>query len=82
MKKTNLDDAIQHVTYFSNKTKFYLNFFLLSQNRKMQESLIEFRSDTFTKPTPEMLQDMIKAEVGDSVYEEDPTVISKFREKK
>lgn len=44
----------------------------------MQETLIELRSDTFTKPTPEMLQDMIKAEVGDSVYNEDPTIISKF----
>lgn len=42
----------------------------------MQETLIELRSDTFTKPTPDMLQDMIKAEVGDSVYNEDPTIIS------
>ncbi|CAF0893776.1 unnamed protein product [Brachionus calyciflorus] len=40
----------------------------------MLETIIELRSDTFTKPTPEMLQEMIKAEVGDAVYDEDPTV--------
>ena len=36
--------------------------------------MIDFRSDTFTKPTPGMLEAMFKAEVGDDVYEEDPTV--------
>lgn len=36
--------------------------------------MIDFRSDTFTKPTPQMLEAMFKAEVGDDVYEEDPTV--------
>lgn len=36
--------------------------------------MIDFRSDTFTKPTPAMLESMFKAEVGDDVYEEDPTV--------
>lgn len=36
--------------------------------------MIDFRSDTFTKPTPEMLEAMFKAEVGDDVYGEDPTV--------
>lgn len=41
----------------------------------MLETTIELRSDTHTKPTAEMLQEMIKAEVGDSVYNEDPTVI-------
>jgi len=35
---------------------------------------IDLRSDTVTKPTPEMLQCMFQAEVGDDVYEEDPTV--------
>ncbi|WP_026464755.1 threonine aldolase family protein [Adhaeribacter aquaticus] len=36
--------------------------------------LIDLRSDTVTRPTPGMLQYMMEAEVGDDVYEEDPTV--------
>jgi threonine aldolase len=36
--------------------------------------LIELRSDTFTKPTPEMLEAMFTTQVGDDVFEEDPTV--------
>lgn len=36
--------------------------------------MIDYRSDTFTKPTPLMLEAMCKAEVGDDVYGEDPTV--------
>ncbi len=35
---------------------------------------IDLRSDTVTKPTPAMLEAMMKAEVGDDVYKEDPTV--------
>ncbi|AXT59353.1 threonine aldolase [Aquimarina sp. AD10] len=35
---------------------------------------IDLRSDTVTKPTPEMLQAMMTADVGDDVYKEDPTV--------
>ncbi len=34
----------------------------------------DLRSDTFTKPTPEMLSAMMAAEVGDDVFGEDPTV--------
>lgn len=36
--------------------------------------LVDLRSDTFTKPTQEMLQAMWRAEVGDDVFKEDPTV--------
>lgn len=36
--------------------------------------MIDYRSDTFTKPDPLMLEAMCKAEVGDDVYGEDPTV--------
>lgn len=39
---------------------------------------IELRSDTFTKPTSEMRQEMFKAEVGDDVYKEDPTMNRKI----
>ena len=35
---------------------------------------IDLRSDTVTKPTPEMRKAMFEAEVGDDVYHEDPTV--------
>ena len=34
---------------------------------------VELRSDTFTKPTPEMRRAMADAEVGDDVWGEDPT---------
>jgi threonine aldolase len=36
--------------------------------------MIDLRSDTLTKPTEEMRQAMARAEVGDDVYGEDPTV--------
>ena len=36
--------------------------------------MIDLRSDTVTKPTPEMRQAMAEAEVGDDVMGEDPTV--------
>jgi threonine aldolase len=36
--------------------------------------LIDLRSDTVTKPTHAMREAMAKAEVGDDVYSEDPTV--------
>jgi threonine aldolase len=35
---------------------------------------IDLRSDTVTKPTPEMLEAMFSAKVGDDVFEEDPTI--------
>lgn len=35
---------------------------------------IDLRSDTVTKPTPEMREAMAKAEVGDDVYGDDPSV--------
>src|SRR4051812_39881338 len=36
--------------------------------------MIDLRSDTVTRPTPEMRKAMAEAEVGDDVYGEDPTV--------
>lgn len=36
--------------------------------------MIDLRSDTLTKPTPEMLEAMMTAEVGDDMFGEDPTV--------
>jgi len=36
--------------------------------------IIDLRSDTVTQPTPEMREAMYRAELGDDVYGEDPTV--------
>jgi threonine aldolase len=36
--------------------------------------MIDLRSDTFTKPTPEMLEAIVTAKVGDDVFGEDPTI--------
>ena len=36
--------------------------------------MIDLRSDTVTRPTPEMLEFMMESSVGDDVYGEDPTV--------
>jgi threonine aldolase len=38
------------------------------------ESVVDLRSDTFTKPTLAMRRAMAEADVGDDVYGEDPTV--------
>jgi threonine aldolase len=56
---------------------FTINLF----NKRKQHNLmsemkkwIDLRSDTFTKPTPAMLQAMFSAEVGDDVFSEDPSI--------
>ena len=36
--------------------------------------MIDLRSDTVTKPTPAMRQAMAEAEVGDDVFNEDPSL--------
>ena len=36
--------------------------------------MIDYRSDTVTKPTPAMLNAMFKAKVGDDVFHEDPSI--------
>jgi threonine aldolase len=40
----------------------------------MPETLIDLRSDTVTRPTPAMRAAMAAAEVGDDVFDDDPTV--------
>jgi threonine aldolase len=42
--------------------------------KELNMEMIDLRSDTVTKPTPEMREAMAKAEVGDDVYGDDPTV--------
>ena len=36
--------------------------------------MIDLRSDTVTKPSPEMYEAMANAKVGDDVYRDDPTI--------
>ena len=38
--------------------------------------VVELRSDTFTKPTPDMRRAMAEAEVGDDLWRDDPTAIA------
>jgi len=46
----------------------------LASENKGDGKVIDFRSDTVTKPTDEMRLAMMNALVGDDVYQEDPTV--------
>src|SRR3954453_14339405 len=45
-----------------------------SADEKLRATTVDLRSDTVTKPTPEMRRAMAEAEVGDDVYGEDPTI--------
>jgi threonine aldolase len=38
--------------------------------------IVDLRSDTITKPTADMLQAMMQAEVGDDVFGEDPSILA------
>jgi threonine aldolase len=43
-------------------------------DNEMKSAVIDLRSDTVTRPTPQMRAAMATAEVGDDVYGEDPTI--------
>ncbi|MGB6431917.1 MAG: beta-eliminating lyase-related protein, partial [Candidatus Acidiferrales bacterium] len=45
-----------------------------SEHAQRTQSVVDLRSDTVTRPTPEMRRAMAEAEVGDDVYAEDPAV--------
>ena len=45
-----------------------------TDNGSNADAIIDLRSDTVTKPSPEMRRAMFEAEVGDDVYGEDPTI--------
>ncbi len=40
-----------------------------------REAIVDLRSDTVTRPTPAMREAMARAEVGDDVFRDDPTVL-------
>ncbi len=45
-----------------------------SESTRASAAMVDLRSDTVTRPTPEMRRAMAEAEVGDDVYGEDPTI--------
>lgn len=45
-----------------------------ASEREQAKNVVDLRSDTVTRPTPEMRRAMFEAEVGDDVYAEDPTI--------
>ena len=51
-----------------------LPYFSFKNSKRSKDfSIVDLRSDTVTKPTPEMRTAMFEAEVGDDVFGEDPT---------
>jgi threonine aldolase len=46
----------------------------MSSKNAIEFAIVDLRSDTVTRPTPEMRRAMAEAEVGDDVYGEDPTI--------
>jgi threonine aldolase len=48
----------------------------MTQSDKADRNIIDLRSDTVTKPTAAMREAMARAEVGDDVLGDDPTVIA------
>jgi hypothetical protein len=54
------------------KIAYHLNFRNFNFKNKM--TMIDYRSDTVTKPSKEMLDAMFNAKVGDDFYKEDTTV--------
>ena len=59
---------------FLAQFKFAANLIKKKKKREKMVMILDLRSDTFTKPTPEMRKLMAEAEVGDDVFGEDPTV--------
>ncbi|HEV7781361.1 MAG TPA: GntG family PLP-dependent aldolase [Chitinophagaceae bacterium] len=47
---------------------------LIILQSKFRMMIIDFRSDTVTRPTPGMMEVMMTAEVGDDVFGEDPAI--------
>ena len=61
-------ESITKIDNYSVRTSRDLS---LQLKKNMEINLI---SDTVTKPSPEMLQAMFNAKVGDDVFKQDPTV--------
>ena len=72
LKSQYLFDEWAFKTLLLSLAEFILNN--PKSNKPQFRPMIDYRSDTFTKPTPGMLQAMFNAEVGDDVFGEDPSV--------
>ena len=57
---------------FSGEILYTLSFEFMGS--RSEQSTVDLRSDTVTRPTPDMRRAMAEAEVGDDVYGEDPTI--------
>src|SRR6187431_2779329 len=64
---------MQHDFVADDKRRFGSRI-LSQQHSAMEKQLLDFRSDTVTKPTKAMRRAMAEAEVGDDVFGEDPTI--------
>src|SRR5262249_56456087 len=45
-----------------------------AEGSTLMHDVVDLRSDTLTQPTPEMREAIARADVGDDVWGEDPTV--------
>ena len=50
------------------------NYQVLGGTTKASQRIIDFRSDTVTRPSQKMKDAMLTCALGDDVYEDDPTV--------
>src|SRR4051812_21401895 len=66
MRKVNLNSPNECTLTFTAISRCYA--------AGMSAPPIDLRSDTVTRPTPAMREAMARADVGDDVYGEDPTV--------
>lgn len=69
-----MENSSIHDKVFISHSLLYYCYIIQTQLFSAQVRLIDFRSDTVTKPNDEMRLAMMNAVVGDDVYHEDPTV--------
>lgn len=49
--------------------------YIYSPSNSSHNTIADFRSDTVTTPTEEMLNQMVVSKVGDDVFQDDPTTL-------
>ncbi|XP_071577199.1 L-allo-threonine aldolase isoform X2 [Temnothorax nylanderi] len=70
------EEVVSQCTSFTASRMSYgaINPGIRDYAREKNAIIVDLRSDTLTKPTAAMRKAMFEAEVGDDVFEEDPTV--------
>ncbi len=71
MSRQRISANATKISFKSGSTFSPVVWFILRKNQGM---IIDFRSDTVTKPSQGMLEAMMKAQVGDDVFGEDPSI--------